>query len=990
MRLLRHTVPVLIFLLCCQSFYIRSYGQLGLSFDLKKPKQYDERVLRSEKSDQKKFTLPTRFIQNTVTHYNYFFNANLKLNEVIDRAKSIFRDDYSKLLPFYNYSLDETSKDKIQLDSIVYKAETGIALHDLRGDWIDNLYLLWGASYYLQKKFDTAALMFQFINYAFAPKEKDGYYKTIGSSMDGNRAFSIATEEKTNVLKKVFSEPPSRNDAFIWQVRNYLAQDKLPEAASLIVTLKSDPNFPKRLQNDLNEVQAWWFYKQNMWDSAASHLVNALSNATTKQEKARWEYLAAQLYELSGNYEESEKYFTKAISHTTDPVLEVYARLNSIRVNKNGSENYIEKNIADLLKMARREKYDEYRDIIYYMAAQMRLQQNNVDAAYALLQKGARYSNSNMEQRNKIFLQLAQIAFTKKLYRPAFNYYDSLNLADTSLHDAAGIRKQKEMLGNLASNIEIIERQDSLQKIAAMPEEERKSFIKKLVRQIRKNQGLKDEGITPALQPFDQQNNTTPLFTNSADNKGEWYFYNPALRTKGYSDFISLWGKRPNVDNWGRSSSISGALANFAQTGVAKDASATNDDAGRNPESEITFDALYDKLPLTEQKMSASNDSISNAMFALGKIYAEDIEDCTASVEALEELRLRFPTYTKMDEVLFQLYYCYIKKGDAARASAIKKLLSTEYPKSNLTIIAVTGKNPESKEANPEATNAYEKIYDLFIEGNFSEAVLQKKFADSVYGKNYWTPQLLYIESVYYIKQKEDSVAKNILHSIIAQFPGTPLADRATTLIDVLNRRKQIEEELTNLVIEKPKEEEQTVSNPVSVTKPDVIITPAVSDTVNKNANPIALQQSGMKPAFDSSSVKLVRPPAEAFTFTPGAQHFAVLILTKVDPVFVNEARNAFFRYNRETYYNKAMTADLVEINDSIRLLLISPFKNSQEAIDYIDKTKPVTSTEIIPWLKGGKYSFSVITDKNLEVLKANKDIDKYREFLNKNIPGKF
>ena len=62
-----------------------------------------------------------------------------------------------------------------------------------------------------------------------------------------------------------------------------------------------------------NEVQAYWFYKQNMWDSAAAHLANALSNATNKQEQARWEYLLAQLYEMTGQYKEAEDYYTKAI-----------------------------------------------------------------------------------------------------------------------------------------------------------------------------------------------------------------------------------------------------------------------------------------------------------------------------------------------------------------------------------------------------------------------------------------------------------------------------------------------------------------------------------------------------------------------------------------------------------------------------------------------------------------------------------------------------
>ncbi len=58
------------------------------------------------------------------------------------------------------------------------------------------------------------------------------------------------------------------------------------------------------------------------------------------------------------------------------------------------------------------------------------------------------------------------------------------------------IKEKKKSLGIIASNIEIIERQDSLQYIASLPEDQRKDFVKKLVKQLRKQQGLKDEPLT--------------------------------------------------------------------------------------------------------------------------------------------------------------------------------------------------------------------------------------------------------------------------------------------------------------------------------------------------------------------------------------------------------------------------------------------------------------------------------------------------------------
>ncbi|MBC7949213.1 MAG: tetratricopeptide repeat protein [Chitinophagaceae bacterium] len=967
---------------------VLSFGQIGINLDVPKPKEYDNRVLRSEKSDQKKFNVPRRFVQNTITHYNYFFNANNKLREVLERAKASFKDDYSELLPFYNYSLDFTAADTIQLDSISYKSQTGIALHDLRNDWVDNLYLLWGASYYLKKQFDSAYLMFQFINYAFAPKEKDGYYMNIGSKMDGNNAFSIATKEKNSLPRRMLSEPPSRNDAFIWQIRNFLAQDLFAESASLIITLKNDPAFPKRLNNDLEEVQAYWFYKQKIWDSAAVHLEKALSNATNKQEQARWEYLLAQLYEMGGNYKEAEANYTKAIHHTTDPILDVYARLFSIRVNKDGGDDYIKKNIETLVKMAKRDKYQDYRDIIYYMAAQMELQRNNIDGALVLLEKSTKYASNDLSQRNKAFLQLAELSFNKRRYRHAYNFYDSLQIGDPALKDPEAITNRKRIAGSIADNMEIIARQDSIQRIAAMPEEERKEFVRKVVRQLRRQQGLKDEG-TYSSTSISTTNDPSPLFPSAA--RGEWYFYNPTSRQKGLADFKTRWGTRVNQDNWRRSAALTGIIRNTNRISPNDPNQKTGKEGTSAEATEINFDGLYAKLPLTDALMKTSMDSLQDAQLDVGKLYIQEIEDCQAGTSTLEELRTRFPAYSRMDEVLFQLYYCYNKTGDNAKASAIKKLMAEKFGSSNFTTIVTTGKNPLSS-VNSDATKTYEKIYDLFIEGRFEEAIAQKKAADSMYSRNFWTPQLLYIESVYYVKQRQDSSAKVVLTNIVSTFPNTPLSTKAATMIDVLNRRQQIENELRNLVINRPAEDTSTRYRGTVINnqpQPPRVITDTVTNRPPVVQPPVVTNPT---PIVDTARGRpILTPPATTnFAFTPETPHYVLIVLNKVDPIFVNEARTAFERYNRDVYYNKQMTAELIEIDADNRLVLISPFKTAAEAITYVDQTRPVTSSQIVPWLKGGKYTYSIITEKNLDILKNSKDLDKYRQFLDKNVPGKF
>lgn len=979
MRFNRYTNTALAFLILLIAPAIAFAQPAPEDLKIKKPKEYEERVLRSEKTGEKKFTIPRRFIQNTVTHYNYFYNANNKINEVIEKAKLAFQDDYSRLLPFYNYSLDVTAADSIQLDSVVYKASSAIALHDLRNDWVDNMYLLWGKSYYLQKKFDSAYLMLQYINYTFAPKEKDGYYKTIGSNKDGNTAYSISTKEKKSIPRKVFSRPPSRNDAFIWQIRNFVVQDQLAEAASLIVTLRNDPAFPKRLNNDLAEVQAYWFYKQGMWDSAAKHLDDALSTAENKPEMARWEYLLAQLYEMSGNFKESAKYYAKASNHTVDPILDIYARLYSIRVTKGEDDKAIQKNVDELLKMAKRDRYEEYQDIIYYMAAQMQLEGNNKDEAMKLLLKSTQLASNNPSQRNRAFLQLAELAYGRKMYRPAANYYDSISLNDTAIRNVKEIESRKIYLRSLATHLDIIDRQDSIQRIAAMPEEERKEFVKKLARDIRKSQGLKDDGNTgikagPVTAP------PPSLFPPPGNAKGEWYFYNAASRTRGQADFKNKWGNnRPNVDNWRRSAMVAYNMSQ-QQSGLTQ--SGTNQ--GGNQSSEITFESLYDRLPLTPELLAKSNDSLKQSLYGAGKIFIQDVEDCPMGTAAFERVKNNFADHPNMDEVLFNLYYCYNKNGETAKAAAIKKLMSEKYGSSNYTTIVTTGKNPQSKSSNSAATKTYERIYDLFIEGNFQQAVAEKKEADSQYGKNYWTPQLLYIEAVYYIRQREDSTAKNVLGSIINQFPNTPLALRAANMLRVLDRRAAIEEELKNAVVTRlPDDRPAIIPDPVIPNKP--IVKP-VADTSTKKP-PVVINQ----PKRDTIAVKppVVVTPG-AYANNPADVHYVVLILNKVDPVFSNEAKNAYTRYNRETYYNKQFSIELLQVDADNRLMLVAPFTNAQDALDWVDKAKPKTASEIIPWLKGGKYTYSIISERNLLLLKEKKDVDVYKAFIETHFPGKF
>lgn len=1011
------------------SFFAFSYAkaQKDATLDIKKPEKYDNRVLGSDKTFTTRYTIPRKLTQNISTHYNFFFNANIKLNNVVEGAKMAFKDDYTELLPFYNYTLDATAAQKTELDSVLMKSNAAILLHDLRNEWIDDMYLLMGKAFFYKKMFDSAGITFQYINYYFQPKTEEelGYKKFVGSNLnEGGNIYTVASPEKKNIVSKIFNEPPGRNDALVWKLRTFIEDSLYSEASSFIQTLRRDSVFPKRLAASLEEMQAYLFYKNNVWDSAAHHLTLALPNAANSAEKSRWEYLIGQLYALDKNKLEAEKFFNQSVKHTVDPVMDIYARLNIIRLAQGeNDEKVIEENVNQLLKMARRDKYYNYRGVIYYMAAQMEMQRNHFDTAVFLLKKGLKYNPEDLAQRNRSYLYLGDIAFEKKQYQLSGGAYDSLDVNHPVVKNPEQVTERKAVLEGIIKNLEVIRAQDSLQKLAALPEAEREKLLKAFSKKLRKERGLKE---SDSLNAAGGSNKNNPFANKAADNlfssndsKGDWYFYNNTSKARGFTSFRNTWGSRPNIDNWRRASDVA------VQMNAAASAKQNNPDATAETGElvlDISYEGLLKTLPLTEEALKQSNDTIQGSLFYLGKAFKDKFEDYAEAIKKYESLLERFPETPYEEEALFDLHYCYTRLGLPIKAKQYKDLLASNFKQSKYNEYIENPKAVEDRKNKfkDDATRSYEKVYDLFLEGRFDEALQKKQAADSVYGNMYWSQQLLYIEAIYYIKQREDSLAISSLQNLVHINREAPISKKAENVINVLKRRGEIEKYLTELdikraeedgppvaIADEPKKAPVTVQpEPEPVKPPPVEEKPVVVEVPEKKgvkeqiktsdkakATDLAVKKPDGKPALDSA--KFNKPPApvkesSVFAYNPNESHYVVMLLNKVDVVYVNEAKNAFARYNRESFGGQPIEINIQPLDDNFKMAVMSGFEDAADAIAYVQKTKPVAGAQIVPWLAANKYSFMVISASNLEVLKANKQMELYQSFFKTNYPAQF
>ncbi len=391
-------------------------------------------------------------------------------------------------------------------------------------------------------------------------------------------------------------------------------------------------------------------------------------------------------------------------------------------------------------------------------------------------------------------------------------------------------------------------------------------------------------------------------------------------------------------------------------------------------------------VPVTKERLDQSNSKVAKSLFQLGKDYQTLLEDYGAAIGSYEESLKRFPDSLYAGELYLNLSYCYRKLGDLAKADYYKNLLLHKFEKSKFTALALHPESMDPSKKDTAATRRYEEIYNHFIEGDFAKAIDEKQRADSMYGKNYWSPQLLYIESVYYIRKKDDSTATTILKEIVSEYPKSPLKEKAMVMMDVLKRRASIETYLTNLKVVRAKEDSQ-----ITVYDDPTIIKRNFADT-NRRINRVKVNNSTIiagKVFLDSA--RRLSPPVTngTFTFDPLEPQYVVMVLTKVDPVYSSEAKNAFTRYNRENFYSQNIEITKDTLDKDRTLLVFSQFGTADSAITYRDKIKRNAPNEI-SWLPAEKYSFYIISSANLELLKQNKNLQNYIDLLNKKYPGKF
>jgi tetratricopeptide (TPR) repeat protein len=719
-----------------------------------------------------KNTATTRFYHNTTGHYNIYFNG-IESFKIADEKIAKMPENYQILLPIFKIEKEESLPlVSSETDIAIQKSVKMIKMHSI--------------TVKPERKTDSKG------KYTQTQKEKDFYNKSeynnwvddayllIGISHYYKHDYHIGMKSLQLILNK-FRNETVRFDAMYWIARSYSATGDFIDCENYLKLIIENPDCPAKIKKSTDLIYADIYIKQKMYDKALEKLDIVIKDTKKKNEKARYKYIEAQLNILNGNNKKALLLFQEIIKMNPTYEMAFNAKINTAKAYSAGSSSsdYLKKT---LIKMLKDDKNIEFNDQIYYALAEIETKDGNKEKAEEYYKLSIKKSTSNTNQKALSYLALADINFEKKKYLKAGEFYDStMSFIDKKYPDYEKISDKAQNLSLLTDNLKIVSREDSLQKIARMDSVQRNGYINTIILKIKADEIAAQNGGNIGFDPFSQGDYNS----QSENNSGKWYFYNPQTLSVGKSEFLRVWGNRKLEDNWRRKNKAALTFDNVTDTETKSDS------AGRVTDKKNPKFYLQD-LPLTDSLMAKSNERIALALFNSGKVYDENMNDYPAAVKAYEELIKRFPANKLVLESYFNLYILNFKKlNNSAQAEIYRQKILKEYPFSKYAKILI---NPDYikklTETNDAINSLYASAFEAYKQKDYSSVILKVNQAFAIAPQNDLTAKFLYLKANSLGNLGQQTEMKKILEEIVLKYPDDEITPQAKATLDILKSGK--------------------------------------------------------------------------------------------------------------------------------------------------------------------------------------------------------
>lgn len=675
------------------------------------------------------------------TKYNVLYNGDVALQKGITDVKSTYSDNFWEVLPLERMQITEEQQKpgdtkNPNFERAETKATKAIQKHSMniggyeKNNQIDESYLMLGKSRYYEHRYLPAMEAFNYILYKY---------------------------------------PTSNNvyQAQVWREKvNLKLENEQLAIKNLNRTLKGQKKIKGQDLADINAVLAQAYITTNVLDSAIASVKISKKETKLKEEKARYTFILAQLYEKL-NYKDSAFVAYQEVIDMKRKSPRSYTIYSHLKQNtqfdfENGDTIAFHKKMDKLLENIENKKF---RDVIHHQRAVFYDKKGNDKLAILNYNKSLKNMSADRYLAASNYRNISNIYYRDKNFHNSKKYLDStlVHLSEKN-GEFKPLKKRLEILTDVVKYQDIISQADSVIKVSKMSPSDKiryyQDYIDKLkisdsiaAKKLAENgnaanqnpksdmmpSGKADENIlmppgaggtlppsamssakNPVIEPPLEKKPTTDFSINTGGLQSSFYFYNPTTVAQGKINFKKKWGDVKLGDNWKTVGTSNQNQTNITNPDEVIEEVTPDEKTEKGVAPKYTTTFYIDKLPKEEKVLDSLNTEANHARFQLGSIFKEKLKENKLAIISFEDILVNKPESKLILPTYYNLYQLYgTENGE--KALAYKQKILSEYPESRYA----SAFNKTTINADITADSEFNVLYAKIEKGLYREANLE-------------------------------------------------------------------------------------------------------------------------------------------------------------------------------------------------------------------------------------------------------------------------
>ena len=754
----------------------------------------------------KKNTAKSRWWQSFTARYNTYFNGSQAFIEGSLEKENGNKDNYTELIPLYTVGNKQSREiGSGNFNRAIEKSEKAIKLHSIkaRPEWKKS-----------RRKTDKDI---EWLN----RREYNPFlwraWLLLGKSQFQQGQFEEAAATFSYMARLYQTQPAIVGKARAWLAKSYTELGWLYDAEDVITKQRRD-SMDYRAVKDWDYTYADYYIRSERYEEAIPYLSKVIKHETRRKQKAREWFLMGQLHAQLGHRQDAYEAFRHVVRLNPPYELEFNARIAQTEVMAAGDTKRM---INRLRRMASSDNNKDYLDQLYYAIGNIYLTQCDTLHAIEAYEEGNKKATRSGIEKGVLLLTLGNLYWECEKYADAQRCYGTaIGLLDKDRKDYQQLSDRSKVLDELVPHTNNIELQDSLQRLAKMPEDERNKVIDKIIEELIKKekeearareeaeaeQVLQQQSAIGNRQSTGSQQTSTPA---GGTQSKAWYFYNPQAVNQGKQTFQQQWGKRENQDNWQRINQTVVSTTDLASSGndEADDADAGGEDAaaaddGKTGEEAVADSAAQDphkreyylaQIPFTEEQLAASNGLLMDGLFHGGIIFKDKLDNLRQCEKLLTRLTTTFPDYENNDEALYHLFLLYSRLGRTTEANRCVAMLQASYPESQWTVLLSDPNFVENQRFGIHIEDSlYAATYDAFKANRHGEVKSNAHLSESRFPLGQHRPKFLFVEGLSLLNDGNTKGCIERMQQVVDQHPQSEVSELAGMIIRGVQQGRQL------------------------------------------------------------------------------------------------------------------------------------------------------------------------------------------------------